>query len=238
MQAGRDLDIDHCLLGWKINGWFIINYDILRNHPELKSSGPWDLVILDESNKLKNPEAIRTRHVFGSDTIAPIPAEKALLLTGTPMINYVQDLYTQLHFLDPALWPSFEQFVEDQYFPGYTIITPSQIVGDERNLERLSAAIGVRYDSAPQVGVDPAAERERDHRCRCRCQSCCAQSGGAGFTCSPTGSPCAPLAGALFLGPGPLLVRDFPPRPQCRMPISRLRSQNCTPNSNTIRIDR
>jgi SNF2 family DNA or RNA helicase len=72
-----------------------------------------------------------------SDTIAPIPAEKALLLTGTPMVNYVHDLYTQLHYLDPAMWPSFEQFVADQYFPGYKIISPSQIIGEERNLERL-----------------------------------------------------------------------------------------------------
>jgi hypothetical protein len=75
--------------------------------------------------------------VFGSDTIAPILAEKALLLTGTPMINYVHDLYTQLHFLDPDMWPSFEHFVADQYFPGCKIISPSQIVGVERNLERL-----------------------------------------------------------------------------------------------------
>jgi SWI/SNF-related matrix-associated actin-dependent regulator of chromatin subfamily A-like protein 1 len=75
--------------------------------------------------------------VFGSDTIAPIPAEKALLLTGTPMINYVHDFYTQLHCLDPVMWPSFGQFVADQYFPGYKIIAPSQVVGAERNLEQL-----------------------------------------------------------------------------------------------------
>ena len=60
-----------------------------------------------------------------------------LLLTGTPMINYVHDLFTQLHCLDPAMWPSFEQFVANQYFPGYKIIAPSRVVGDERNLERL-----------------------------------------------------------------------------------------------------
>jgi SNF2 family DNA or RNA helicase len=94
-------------------------------------------LILDESHKLKNPEAIRTQHVFGSDTIAPIPVEKALLLTGTPMINYVHDLYTQLHCLNPAMWPSFEQFVADHYFPGYKIIPPSQVIGDERNLGQL-----------------------------------------------------------------------------------------------------
>jgi SWI/SNF-related matrix-associated actin-dependent regulator 1 of chromatin subfamily A len=137
IQAGLDTTINHALVGWGANGWFIINYDILRDYPEIKSGKPWDLLILDESHKLKNPEAIRTQHVFGSDTIAPIPAEKVLLLTGTPMINYVHDMYTQLHCLDPAMWPSFEQFVADQYFPGYKILAPSQVIGTERNLERL-----------------------------------------------------------------------------------------------------
>ena len=137
IQAGLDTTINHGLVRLGVNGWYIINYDILRDYPEIKSGNPWDLLILDESHKLKNLEAIRTQHVFGSDTIAPIPAEKVLLLTGTPMINYVHDLYTQLHCLDPAMWPSFEQFVADQYFPGYKIIAPSQVVGTERNLERL-----------------------------------------------------------------------------------------------------
>ena len=137
IQAGWDTTINHELIRWGVNGWYIINYDILRDYPEIKSGKPLDLLILDESHKLKNPEAIRTQHVFGSDTIAPIPAEKALLLTGTPMINYVHDFYTQLHCLDPVMWPSFGQFVADQYFPGYKIIAPSQVVGAERNLEQL-----------------------------------------------------------------------------------------------------
>ena len=137
IQAGLDTTINHGLVGWGANGWYIINYDILGDYPEIKSGKPWDLLILDESHKLKNLEALRTQHVFGSDTIAPIPAEKVLLLTGTPMINYVHDLYTQLHCLDPAIWPSFKQFVADHYFPGCKIIAPSQVVGTERNLEQL-----------------------------------------------------------------------------------------------------
>jgi hypothetical protein len=108
IQAGLDTTINHGLVRWGANGWYVINYDILRDYPEIKSGKPWDLLILDESHKLKNVEAIRTQHVFGSHAIAPIPAEKVLLLTGTPMINYVHDLYTQLHCLDPAMWPSFE----------------------------------------------------------------------------------------------------------------------------------
>ena len=161
IQAGCDTTINHAMMGWGVNGWYIINYDILGDYPEIKTSRPWDLLILDEAHKLKNPEAIRTKHVFGSDTIAPIPAEKALLLTGTPMINYVHDLYTQLHYLDPAMWPSFEQFVADQYFPGYKIITPSQIVGDERNLERLRRQLKSVMIRRPKSVLNlPPKERE------------------------------------------------------------------------------
>jgi len=137
------------------------NYDILRDYPEISSGKSWDLLILDESHKLKNPEAIRTQHVFGSGTIAPIPSEKALLLTGTPMINYVHDLYTQFHCLDPAMWPSFEQFVADHYFPGYKIISPSQIVGVERNLERLRRQLQAIMIRRPKSILDlPPKTRE------------------------------------------------------------------------------
>ena len=137
IQAGCDTTLNRELIGWGVNGWYIINYDILGDYPEIKSGKPWDFLIVDESHKLKNPDSVRTQHVFGTDTIAQIPTEKALLLSGTPMINYVHDLYTQLHYLDPIMWPSLQRFVEDQYFPGYKIITPSQIIGTERNLERL-----------------------------------------------------------------------------------------------------
>ena len=163
IQAGLDATINHALVGWGANGWFIINYDILVDYPEIKSGKPWDLLILDEFHKLKNPEAIRTQHVFGSDAIAPIPAEKVLLLTGTPMINYVHDMYTQLHCLDPAMWPSFEQFVADQYFPGHKILSPSQVIGTERNLERLRRQL-TAVMIAPQVDIKPAAEDERNRR--------------------------------------------------------------------------
>ena len=70
IQAGRDTTINHELIGWGANGWYIINYDILRDYPEIKGGKSWDLLIVDESHKVKNPEAIRTQQVFGSGTIA------------------------------------------------------------------------------------------------------------------------------------------------------------------------
>jgi SNF2 family DNA or RNA helicase len=42
IETGREATINHELIGWSANGWFIINYDILRDYPEIKSGKPWD----------------------------------------------------------------------------------------------------------------------------------------------------------------------------------------------------
>ncbi len=161
IEAGQDTTINHGLIRWGAHGWYIINHDILGDYPEIKTGKSWDLLILDESHKLKNPEAIRTQHVFGSDAIASTPAEKALLLTGTPMVNYVHDFYTQLHCLEPAMWPSFEQFVADHYLPGCKIISPSQVVGIERNLEQLRRQLSVVMIRRPKSVLNlPPKTRE------------------------------------------------------------------------------
>jgi SWI/SNF-related matrix-associated actin-dependent regulator 1 of chromatin subfamily A len=161
IQAGRDANINQALLKWTVDGWFIINYDILANFSEVKTGRPWDLLIIDESHKLKNPGAIRTQQLFGSDVIAPLPAEKVLLLTGTPMVNYVHDLYTQLNFLESAMWPSFPAFVADHYFPGYRIISPSQVVGDVRDLQGLRRKLTTVMIRRPKAVLNlPPKNRE------------------------------------------------------------------------------
>ena len=153
IQAEYDTTINRVLLKWTVDGWFIINYDILANFPEVKAAS-WDLLIIDESHKLKNPETIRTQQVLGGGLIPQLPAEKVLLLTGTPMVNYVHDLYTQLHFLDSAMWPSFPAFVGDHYFPGYRIISPSQVIGDVRDLQGLRRKLATVMIRRPKAVLD------------------------------------------------------------------------------------
>jgi SWI/SNF-related matrix-associated actin-dependent regulator of chromatin subfamily A-like protein 1 len=74
----------------------IINYDILDRHPEIRAKN-WDLMIIDESQALKNHAAKRTAQVFGGKykgkRTQPIPASKTILVTGTPMMNRPEELY-------------------------------------------------------------------------------------------------------------------------------------------------
>jgi SNF2 family DNA or RNA helicase len=90
----------------------IINYDILAAHAtELKKRDGWHAMILDECHYLKNRRTDRTLEVFGGikrnadrEIIArynPIPAEKKLLLSGTPIVNKPKELWPLLQTLDP-----------------------------------------------------------------------------------------------------------------------------------------
>jgi len=82
----------------------------------------WDVVILDEAHYLKNPEAKRTRGVYGPALdlgLSPLARAKRIwCLTGTPLLNGPHELWTHLHALKPDLitYPrlglmSYESFV-------------------------------------------------------------------------------------------------------------------------------
>lgn len=57
------------------------------------------LLILDESQAIKNPSAKRTRFIMGQAPHAPYRR----IATGTPVTQGLEDLYTQLKFLHPMI---------------------------------------------------------------------------------------------------------------------------------------
>ncbi len=67
--------------------------------------GRWDLVILDEGQRIKNWEAKTSRVVKG------LASRFALVLTGTPLENRIDDLHSVVEFVDPhKLGPQFRFF--------------------------------------------------------------------------------------------------------------------------------
>jgi SWI/SNF-related matrix-associated actin-dependent regulator 1 of chromatin subfamily A len=120
--------------------WVIINYDIIDRHPEIRARN-WDLIIVDESQALKNYAAKRTVQVLGgkykAKRVDPIPATKTILVTGTPFMNRPEELFTQIHDLDPASWPTFKQFIQDYYEPDYDADETRRVRGTPRNLDQL-----------------------------------------------------------------------------------------------------
>lgn len=61
------------------------------------SEVPWNLVILDEAQAIKNPQSRQTR------AVKQLPARCRVVMTGTPVENRLSDLWSLFDFLNPGL---------------------------------------------------------------------------------------------------------------------------------------
>ena len=113
-----------------------VNYEATwRLEEELKGWQP-DMIILDESQKIKRFQAQQTKACIriGRD------ARYRMILTGTPVTQSPLDYFTQYRFLDDRIFGrSFRQF-RDRYaimggYGGYQVI-------DYKNLEELAEKVG------------------------------------------------------------------------------------------------
>jgi len=83
----------------------LCNYEqVLRDLGSIERTA-WDLIILDEGQRIKNWEAKTSRIVKG------LRSKFALVLTGTPLENRLDDLYSVVQFVDDRrLGPGFRFF--------------------------------------------------------------------------------------------------------------------------------
>ena len=65
---------------------------------------PWNLVVIDEAQAIKNPGARQTR------TVKQLKAHARIALTGTPIENRLGDLWSIFDFINPGLLGSSKQF--------------------------------------------------------------------------------------------------------------------------------
>jgi SNF2 family DNA or RNA helicase len=86
----------------------IVNYEVVsRLLPELQSIS-WDTLILDEAHRIKNRKAQVTKAVRSLSRSIP----RRYLLTGTPILNRPDDLWSLLNILKPEAYPSYWEFVD------------------------------------------------------------------------------------------------------------------------------
>ena len=86
----------------------ITSYALLRQDVETLTAPTWDCVVLDEAQMIKNPESQIARAALKLD------AKARFALTGTPVENRLDELWSQLHFLNPGLLGGRTQF-RDRY---------------------------------------------------------------------------------------------------------------------------
>ncbi len=75
----------------------LTTYALLRGDIELLEAVAWDCVVLDESQTIKNPESQVTQAAYR------LRAEFRVTLSGTPVENRLEELWSQMHFANPGL---------------------------------------------------------------------------------------------------------------------------------------
>ncbi|HRC54776.1 MAG TPA: SNF2-related protein, partial [Kofleriaceae bacterium] len=84
----------------------LTSYPLLRNDIDELADIDWDTVILDESQTIKNPESQVARAAYR------LRAQWRLTLSGTPIENRLEELWSQLHFTNPGLLGARGDFIE------------------------------------------------------------------------------------------------------------------------------
>lgn len=88
-------------------GLVIVNYEMVAKYRAQIDSVHWDLLVVDECHYIKNPKAQRTTAILGkwhqdeNKRIEAIKAKRRMFLTGTPVLNRPNELWTLVHALDP-----------------------------------------------------------------------------------------------------------------------------------------
>lgn len=146
---GRDAEVFE---GQKIldpNKIYVVNYDKLRNDKVLTlfKRFRWDYLVLDEAHKIKNRTSKQTL------AVKEIPCTRRVALTGTPILRYVDDLWSILNFLHEfysgrSYWSFTEYFCKIEKTPwGNKIIGTTDDPFRLSILKRMLSYIMVRHDA-------------------------------------------------------------------------------------------
>uniref|UniRef100_UPI0025D231FA DEAD/DEAH box helicase n=1 Tax=Mucilaginibacter sp. TaxID=1882438 RepID=UPI0025D231FA len=106
----------------------ITTYGITRIDIDVLSSFFFDYVILDESQNIKNPSS------KSFQAVKQLKSRFKLILSGTPVENSVNDLWTQMSFINPGLLGS-QQFFQNEF------VSPIEKKKDEDKARKLQALI-------------------------------------------------------------------------------------------------
>ncbi|MFT4264438.1 MAG: SNF2-related protein [Nocardioides sp.] len=87
-----------------VDGFVLTTYGTMRRDARLLAAVPWDLVVADEAQHLKNPASSTAR------SIRLIPSRARVALTGTPVENELTELWAILDWCVPGLLGSRRAF--------------------------------------------------------------------------------------------------------------------------------
>lgn len=90
--------------------FYLANYEqILMDGPEMQRLIAPDVIILDEAQRIKN------WHTKTASAVKQLISHYAFVLTGTPLENRIDDIYSIVQFLDPQIFGSLFRFNRQFY---------------------------------------------------------------------------------------------------------------------------
>lgn len=87
--------------------FFVVNYDRLKNIHKYGLNGKFDCVICDEFHNIKNKDTLRAK-MFNK-----LRFKYGIYLSGTPILNKLEELWVALHKIDPDNFNNYSDFVQD-----------------------------------------------------------------------------------------------------------------------------
>jgi superfamily II DNA or RNA helicase len=104
---GKDRDSRLASVAESKNGTVVIcSYALLQQDADSLAAVPWDTVVLDEAQFIKNAESLRAKAAYR------LVARQRIAATGTPVENHFGDLWSIFQFLNPGLlgdWKSYKR---------------------------------------------------------------------------------------------------------------------------------
>ena len=95
----------------------VISYNTAVSDMSMLKMIPWDLLVIDEAQNIKNPSAIRTR------AVKELPRTVAIAVTGTPFENHLTDIWSIMDFILPGYLGRLSEFQQDY---------PDDVLGAEK----------------------------------------------------------------------------------------------------------
>jgi len=153
--AGRTRDPEGFAARAAASDLMVTSYALVRRDQALFEARPWDIVVVDEAQNIKTPDALQTR------AVKALAARARVALTGTPVENHLGDLWSLFDFAEPGLLGGEARFARSFAVPIRA--------GDEGALARLSRRVGPlllrRTKRDPEIARDLPEKQEQDVLC-------------------------------------------------------------------------
>jgi superfamily II DNA or RNA helicase len=145
--SARDLD-------GVTDGFVLTTYGTMRNDAALLAEVPWDLVVADEAQHIKNSRSAAAR------ALRTIPGTARVALTGTPVENDLTELWSILDWAIPGLLGSRNAFRKVWAAPIESGVEPSKA---RQFADLIGPFLLRRRKSDPGIAPELPAKTETDH---------------------------------------------------------------------------